>query len=72
MIEREEGREKETWEKELEETKDLEFYRLFGVEMGRVRREWSGGKSHWYLVSAVSSASVHLGDEGGTLDLVSR
>lgn len=34
----------------MDATKDLHFYGLFGEEMGRIRREWSKGARHWYLV----------------------
>jgi len=36
---------------ELESTMDLAFAEEFGNELNRVRKEWSRGRQHWYLVS---------------------
>lgn len=36
---------------EMEGTMDLGFAEKFGAELDRVRKEWSKGRRHWYLVS---------------------
>lgn len=51
---KEEG--KSETELELNASMDLEFAGKFGDELDRVRREWSQGRRHWYLVS---SEGVH-------------
>jgi len=38
-------------EVEMDAATDKEFAKAFGAEMDRVRKEWSKGRPHWYLVS---------------------
>lgn len=46
---------KEEWQKEMENAMDGAFVKEFTGEMDRVRKEWSNGRRHWYLVSALAS-----------------
>ena len=38
-------------EVEMDAATNKEFGKVFGAEMDRVRKEWSKGRPHWYLVS---------------------
>ena len=51
---------------EMEGTMDLGFAEEFGGELDRVRKEWSRGRGHWYLVSgSVSELGSERRREGG-------
>lgn len=46
--EKEAGR--EPWELEMDKTIDKEFYAKFKKTMKEIRKNWSKGAPHWYLV----------------------
>lgn len=62
--ERREGRSE--WEFEMDKTVDQEFYAGFLKTINEVRKEWSKGAPHWYLVSAANHSSFHSFDEPKT------
>lgn len=48
-------------EVEMDAATDKEFGKAFGAEMDRVRKEWSKGRPHWYLVSPLFDLSAGIG-----------
>lgn len=48
------------WELEMDKTVDQEFYSGFVKTITEVRKEWSKGRPHWYLVSLISRFNVAL------------
>lgn len=59
---------------EMDAATDKEFGKAFGAEMDRVRKEWSKGRPHWYLVSPLFDLSAGIGvlmERSDAFDLLS-